>query len=342
VNVRLIRQGLKYGIGFAVLAFMIWWYWKPGQPSGLAAIWQKHAVEGQPVHWLPFALALACCTAAVLLSFVRWYFLVRAQGLVFSLHSAVRLGLLGYSFNTLLPGTFGGDVVKAVLMGMEQERRAVAVATVIFDRLIGTWGLCWLVVLTGWIFWGAGSLDGPGQEVLRTITLTATMILGVSLLAWWVLGLIPSHRAEHWVGRLERLRFRSVAVSLAEFWRAAWIYRVKGWYVWLAVFLAIVGHVGFVLTFYFAALTIMNPDEIPSLAAHFLIVPIGLSIQAGLPTPSGLGLGEIVFGSLYELVGYPAALGFAATVVRRPITWTLALVGFLVALLMRPESATRA
>ena len=44
-----------------------------------------------------------------------------------------------------------------------------------------------------------------------------------------------------------------------------------------------VGHVGFVLTFYFASRTLPAPGDIPSLGAHFLLVPVGIAITAGFP-----------------------------------------------------------
>ena len=39
--------------------------------------------------------------------------------------------------------------MKAAGIAREQSRRTVAVATVIMDRIIGLWGLCWLVALLG-------------------------------------------------------------------------------------------------------------------------------------------------------------------------------------------------
>ena len=79
--------------------------------------------------------------------------LVRAVGLPFSRYDAVRLGLVGFYFNTFLPGAIGGDVVKAVEIARENSCRALAVATVLIDRIIGLWSLIWFVAIVGSAFW---------------------------------------------------------------------------------------------------------------------------------------------------------------------------------------------
>jgi uncharacterized membrane protein YbhN (UPF0104 family) len=123
------------------------------------------------------------------------------------------------------------------------------------------------------------------------------------------------------------------------------MYRRESRSVWLALLLALVGHVFFVLSFYFAALTLQNASEVPSVVGHFLIVPIGMAIQAGIPLPGGIGGGEYVFGKLYELISYPEANGVLMALVYRSITWILGLTGYLVYLQMRPaltEQSARA
>ena len=61
--------------------------------------------------------------------------------------------------------------------------------------------------------------------------------------------------------------------------------------------LALVGHFGFVLGYYGAA-RFFSPDadQVPSLGAHLLLVPIGMTIQAGIPLPGGIGGTEAAFG----------------------------------------------
>ncbi len=115
------------------------------------------------------------------------------------------------------------------------------------------------------------------------------------------------------------------------------MYRRESRSVWLALGLALVGHVFFVLCFYFAALTLQDPDDVPSLVGHFMTVPIGMAIQAGIPLPGGIGGGEYVFGKLYQLIDYPEANGVLMSLVYRSVTWILGLIGYIVYLQMRPS-----
>lgn len=335
----------KYGLGIGLLAWVIWRYWsypapgEPGKTLGLVTVLDKD------VSVLPLALAAVICLCSVLLTFVRWYVLVRAQELPFTLPNALRLGLIGFYLSTFLPGSVGGDIFKATFIAREQSRRTVAVATVLIDRAVGLVGLVWLVGLTGGIFWATGFLaemvvNAEAARTLEFIVATALGLVGGSIGFWFVLGFLPQWRADRFARRLSRIP--KVGHSLAEFWRAVWMYRCQGRSIALALTMAMVGHVGFVLTFYCASLTLNAAAEIPSLAVHFLIVPVGMAIEAGFPAPGGVGGGEVGFGALYKRVGSSFDSGVLMSLVRRVIMWTLAFCGYLVYLRMRPALRAKA
>ncbi len=302
---------------------------------GLAYVWQRHGIEGEPIHSGYLAIAFAIALAAILLTFVRWYFLVRAVELPFRLIDALRLGFIGLFFNTFMPGSVGGDVIKAAFLAREQNRRTVAVATVIMDRAIALWALVWFVALLGAGFWLAGLLVGQGAEQCRLIVSLAWGIIGASMVVWIGLGLLPPHRAERFAGRLSRLP--KVGHSAAELWRAVWMYRCRPRSVFLVLVLSWIGHVGFVFLFYCSALALRSPGSgaMPTLAQHFLIVPIGLVIQAMPFFPGGAGIGELGFGLLYEWLGCSEAAGVLGSLVQRVVMWVLGLLGYLVYLRMR-------
>src|SRR4051794_5962105 len=98
----------KYGLGVGLLALVVGLNWssKDGKP-GLEEMLQR------PIHWLPLALAMGFMTCAMMLTFCRWFLLVRALDLPFDLRSAFRLGMIGVYYNAFLPGAVGGDILKA-------------------------------------------------------------------------------------------------------------------------------------------------------------------------------------------------------------------------------------
>jgi uncharacterized protein (TIRG00374 family) len=335
VQKRFLITFSKYGLGLGLLAYVIWRNWAPASGQGLQDFWQRHFVEGQPIHTEFLILAIAIYLTGVLLTFVRWFILVRAQELPFTLSNAMRLGSIGLFFSTFLPGSVGGDIIKAAFIARQQSRRTVAVATVMIDRAVGLWGLCLLVALLGTIFWTSGMLQADAVQTSQSIVIGSILICAASAGVWILLGFLPEWRAQRFARRLTKIP--KAGHSAAEFWRAIWMYRNKEASIIQALLLSLVGHVGFVLTFYFSSLTVFSADQIPSLSTHFLIVPIGMAIQAGFPAPGGVGGGEYAFGALYKLVEYPESSGVLAALVQRVITWVVALGGYVVYVRMRPS-----
>ena len=91
---------------------------------------------------------------AVLITMVRWWYLVRALGIDFSLPDAMRIGFLGYLFNLAPTGIVGGDLLKAWMLAREKPgNRAKALASVMVDRIVGLYVL-FLVAAAGVFFTG--------------------------------------------------------------------------------------------------------------------------------------------------------------------------------------------
>jgi glycosyltransferase 2 family protein len=338
---RLVNVTLRYGLGFALLAFIVWRYWdvhdEAGKQVGLSVVLTR------PLQWSSLALGFAACSLGVLATFVRWFLLVRAQDLPFTFRDAIRLGLVGYFFNMFLPGAVGGDLVKAGFLAREQSRRAVAIATLVLDRVIGLAGLFWLATLLGGGLYFSGAFDAHlvDPEVRWTIQSILVFAAGIafgSLTAWLLLLLLPTA----WLDAIER-KFRTlrlVGPTLGELVSAVRIYRQKGRYVAAALGLALLSHSLLVLTFYSGSNFFTPADELPPLSLHLLLVPIGMTIQAGIPLPGGgMGAAEAVFGYLYKLLGYLFEAGVLGALGKRLIEFTLGFFGYLVYLRMGPVTA---
>jgi uncharacterized protein (TIRG00374 family) len=324
----------KYAVGFGLLAAVVARNWN-GE-NGL-----REALD-RPVQWPAFVAAGACLAVANLITFVRWWMLVRALGMAFRLGNAVRLGLVGFFFNTLLPGGVGGDIVKAVGIAREQTRRALAVSTVLFDRAVGLWALVWLVALSGGIYWLCADADAnllTANAGVAAIVRTCWLITVVSVIAWWSFGFVDERRAHRVAARLATVP--KAGRFLSECWRATWLYRKHPWAVTATLSMSIFVHVFNVLTYY-AASQVFVPKarggDLPSLTESFLIVPVGMAVQAFFPTPGGVGGSEYGFGKLYQLLGKPEAFGVLASLAQRVLQWALGVAGYLVYLRMRPPT----
>ena len=82
-----------------------------------------------------------------LITSLRWHLLLRAIGIHIGAARAFVINMVGAFYNTFMPGSTGGDVLKAYYAAkLAPEHRTRAVMSVIVDRVIG---LLALIILGG-------------------------------------------------------------------------------------------------------------------------------------------------------------------------------------------------
>ncbi len=145
-----------------------------------------HELLSGQKNWLALLLAAVMILFAVLISYARWWLLVRTQGLQFSLRDAMRLGSIGYLMNFLSLGSVGGDVVKAVLVAREKpERRPEAVATVVVDRVIGLSALLLVTAAAFLIARAAGRVTDEQLIVLGNTAVVLAVVAAAGFVVLW-------------------------------------------------------------------------------------------------------------------------------------------------------------
>jgi uncharacterized membrane protein YbhN (UPF0104 family) len=339
---------LKYGIGLAILAWVVWNNWEPTPPristllvSG-GAVTPNFATPGleemlfhRQINILPLLGAMVLSALGLLITFLRWHLLVRAQGLEFSRFSAIRLGLVGYFFNTFLPGSVGGDLLKAIGIARDQSRRTVAVATVLIDRAVGLWGVLWMVSLVGGYFSITGNPILEENPHLQRIVRWASLIVLASVLVWVILSLLPERVGDAIARRLGSVP--KLGHNLSEVWRAVWLYQKQRKAIIIALLLSVIGHTGWVLVFHCSTRVFDIPNSertLGSLEEHFMISPVGNTAQALFPTPGGVGGGEAMFGWLYSKLDKPSVNGVLGCLAQRLVFIILGLIGYVIYLRM--------
>ena len=130
--------------------------------------------------WLLAGLAIAGLIYP--LQTTRWWALMRCRGIGATWLKTLRLVMAGAFCNFLLPGTEGGDVVKAWGAAAGSGRRIEAVMSVVVDRITGLTGLVMLAAIAGLAAEGLGTgtrLDRwAGWTMLVLVTvLTFTFVL---------------------------------------------------------------------------------------------------------------------------------------------------------------------
>jgi uncharacterized protein (TIRG00374 family) len=252
-----------------------------------------------------FGLALAIYLLGAVLTFVRWYFLVRVIEPKFKLSATFVLGSIGLVFNLVLPGGVGGDVIKATYLGRMRIKRTQAIASMVIDRILGLLALFILAAVGGSIAWSAAQSEVRTLVVLAWLAMLAGFLVLLAIFTQALTRLFPS------VGTSRR----KVGLVVSELREMSTTYRGRLDVVAGCLALSVSIHGLNVLAFYLVGKMLYPyPEMTTTLAQHFLMVPLTLFTLA-VPIPFGaLGVTELVGGQLLKLVGHPdgelAMIGF--------------------------------
>ncbi len=239
--------------------------------------------------WL-FGLGAACYFLTVLIAGARWWWLLRVNGTDVSLWETLRFTWIGVFFNTVMPGSTGGDVVKALyIMKRCPGHRVQVMVSVIVDRVLGLGSLALLgavVVLFaldrfGTIAIGIWGVIG-GVGLLGIIAFSKRMRSLVRLT--WLLQRLPPK-----LGHVLRLVDQAV-----------FSYRSHRWVIIGSLLAGVGNHVVSVLGVYLLGEAI--GVGLPSFE-YFALIPI-INIVSAVPLlPNGWGIGEWMYGGLFATFG---------------------------------------
>lgn len=317
---------LKYGCSAAIIAYLVW---DARSNSSFSDLWN------QPKRWDVLAAAWMFCMASVVLTIVRWYYLVRALDLPFSMKDAFRLGFLGYLLNFVSLGSVGGDLFKAIFIAREhQRRRAQAVATVLIDRIIGLFALFIVATVAILVTDMMASTVREVQVICR-----ATLIgMGVGTVGVFLV-LTPGFSQGRFSLLLERMP--RVGPIVAKLLLAVRMYRSQLPILVLTTVMSVGVHLLSAVGIYLVGRGLGG--QVPSLGDHFVIVPMGMLVGV-LPLPmSGLGAFEAVMEFFYTHGTSAAEItkgqGLVVAFGYRIVTVTIAIVGVFYYLGSRREVA---
>ncbi len=303
----LLKDAFKVSLGIGLIAYLVWMNRD-----------DIRRLEGEPIRLWLLAAGFAICLVATLATFFRWWLLVRAQGFAFSPRDCLRIGFIGYFFNLLIPGSVGGDFVKAVLLARAERRRAAAIATVVMDRILGLFALILLGALMVAVFWA----DIRGSAPLRQLA-AWTMGLCVAACLGMLVLFAPWLYHPGVVRRLARLPGVGHAAEAAL--AAVAVYRANLTVVFVTLAMSVLSHVGFVLSLWVTRMAL--PGETPPARVHFTVAPLGLLVSAIPATPGGLGLAEGAMQKLFDFAGWSGSMALLMMLAYRGMQILIAVLG---------------
>jgi uncharacterized protein (TIRG00374 family) len=99
--------------------------------------WSEVANRLQNLNLWYFVLALVTFAAAQVIQAFRWRLLLRTQSIHIGMPPVVKLYFLGLYYNNVMPGSVGGDLLKAWYVTKHTDRRFEGALSVVVDRVVG-------------------------------------------------------------------------------------------------------------------------------------------------------------------------------------------------------------
>jgi uncharacterized protein (TIRG00374 family) len=249
-------------------------------------------------------LVLLGLTLLVVLTAWRWNLLMRGVGLVMGFLRTVRLTFIGGFFNMAVPGSTGGDVVKAWYAAKETNAGTRAVISVFVDRFVGLFGLV--------VFAAAALFFRDGGEAYHVPRVVVLLVLGGAVVGGAVVVSRSLRRALglSWVVR--RLPFQGI---VQEVQASARLYRGHTSTLAAALGISLFNHAGNATACWLLARAL--GIEGVTVWTAMALVPLANLLSAVPLLPGGWGVGELAFAYFFGLVGVPPTEAVGLSVVFR-------------------------
>lgn len=238
-------------------------------------------------------LALAAYPIAVAITARRWQWLLQTHGLDPGFWEAVRLTWMGLLTNNVLPGSSGGDVVKAVcIYRRTPTKRLNAVMTVFLDRILG---LVSMMLVGGIaIFFAADSPEIQQHSWYIPIILLGVLMSGMIFFSGRI------RRVLRVAQIIDRLPFTE---KIQEFDQSVFHFRQHPWTLGKAIAISLPVHLGCFACVWLLGLALgLKIDAI----YYCAFLPVILTAGAMIPAIGGLGVLEGGFQYFFSLPGVGA------------------------------------
>jgi glycosyltransferase 2 family protein len=264
-----------------------------------------------------FWIIVSICLDPVLIavSVLRWQVLIKSQGHRVSFTRLNALYLIGKFFNTFLPSTVGGDVVRGYEIGSYTKDMGGGIASVFIDRFTGFVMLVFMAIASFFAF----------QQFNQDLRISAVLLLSVVGLVG-VVWLILDTRLIAKVNTLPSVPFLDKVIpKLNKFHTHLYAFKDKRAAIGWALLYSLIFMLLAIANVYTSAMA-FHPEPI-SLIGIGLIVPI-LMIVSMLPISlNGIGIEDWAYVLFFSWLDLPAAVGLSTVLLIRGKSLILALLG---------------
>ncbi len=276
--------------------------------------WDEVAAAAGKITAPGVVALLALAVALTQVSCLKWRLFLRARGLEVPLGRLFRLYVIGYFFNTFLPGNMGGDVVRSYSLGRSLRNQADAFGSVFLERYTGFIAMIGLGV-------AAAALR---PEMARTLTMRIFLAGMAALLVGMVAALIWAPLQRLLWRMVERLPDAGVGRKLRRFLQVVFHFRERPGVLLRSMGWSVAFHVLTVVNVWVACRAIAAPAPPFGLA---VAVPMALLVSSVPISLNAIGIMEGAFVYFLAAAGLPPAEGMAVALIMRAKALLMALAG---------------
>jgi uncharacterized protein (TIRG00374 family) len=229
------------------------------------------------------------------LNALRWWIMLRAQGTFISLPLAIYYYFFGAFFNSFMPTSVGGDLVRVLSVSQYTGRRSIALASVMVERLLGFFTL----VPVSLIGIALTFREFRSPRLLVGIELTALVIfalVAVLLSQRVAMGMLRILRPL--VSRIPKV---DVEEKLTRVFDAVSLYGQKRGVLWLGFGISLLSRTVWIVGWYLMAVGLGLHSV--TLARLFTVIPLVELARMAPVTLGGLGVREGTFAALMSQFG---------------------------------------
>ena len=268
--------------------------------------------------WL-LVLAVVIFPITFLVTSIRWHWLLGALGINISLARTFTLNMVGAFYNTFMPGSTGGDVLKAYYASKQTEFRTRAVISVVIDRIIGLLALVIMGgVMAAYQYFTGGPNDPAARACGKIALMSALIVFGTAggLFVFYTPALRRLFGLDWIIARLPKQKQVRNAIETMD------IYAAHKWLVLRALVVTFPVHITVVFSAMFASWAFgltLSP------LYYFVAVPVIVLVGSIPISPQGAGVMEYFAILLTQKQGATVSQAFALTMSIRmvQILWNL-------------------
>ncbi len=281
-------------VGVAIVASV--WAFHGTDWAELAKVFQR-----RDFLWY-FALTLIMYGVAQLVIAFRWWVLLRAQSIHIRIAATFRLHFIGLFYNNVMPGSVGGDLLKAWYVAKHTHRRLEGALSVLVDRVVGLSGMLLMAIVAYLLFMRGRVLEatanGAGGFGRGLARYGGAMVWVVAVIAVAAAGVLLHRRGRARTRELAAKAWERGRSLLGRIRQAMVVYCSKPLTMLYALVLTLIGQSVAIVAFWLLG---RNLGVSAGLRDYFVIFPVTWVIGAIPVSIAGLGVVEMGIIELFKL-----------------------------------------